>query len=90
MTTTTHEPQVDRKPVIVTVTVNNKPVTFTEHHATGAEIKATAIAQGVQIRQDFTLFLIKEHGNIKMIRDDEQVSLKDEDEFSAIAPDDAS
>src|SRR5687767_13299161 len=58
MTISTHEPQVDHKPVTVTVTVNRHPVTFTERHATGAEIKATAIAQGVPIRQDFTLFLV--------------------------------
>jgi Multiubiquitin len=90
MTTSTHEPQVERKPVTVTVTVNRKPVTFTERHATGAEIKATAIDQGVPIRQDFALFLIKEHGNIKPIRDDEKVNLKEGDEFSAVAPDDAS
>jgi Multiubiquitin len=90
MTISKHEPEVDRKPVTVTVTVNRHPATFMEHHVTGAEIKATAISQGVPIRQDFALFLIKEHGNIKPIRDDERVNLKEGDEFSAIAPDDAS
>lgn len=90
MTISTQEPQVDRKPVTVTVTVNRKPVTFTERHATGAEIKTAAIAQGVAIRQDFALFEVKGQGNLKPVRDDEKVSLNDKDEFRAIAPDDAS
>jgi hypothetical protein len=90
MTTSTYEPQVDRKPVTVTITVNRHPVTFTERHATGAEIKATAIAQDVPIRQDFALFEVKGQGKLKLVGDDEKVNLKDEDEFRAIAPDDAS
>jgi hypothetical protein len=90
MTTSTHEPQVDHKPVTVTVTINRHPVTFTERHATGAEIKATAIAQDVPIQQDFALFEVKGQGNLKPVRDDEKVSLNDKDEFRAIAPDDAS
>jgi hypothetical protein len=90
MTISAHEPQVDRKPVTVTVTVNRHPVTFSERHVTGGEIKATAIAQAVPIRQDFTLFEVKGQGNLKLVRDDETVTLNDKDEFRAIAPDDAS
>ena len=90
MTTITHEPQVDHKPVTVTVSVNGRPVTFTERHATGSEVKASAIAQGVPIQQDFTLFEVKAQGKLKVVGDDEQVSLNDKDEFRAIAPDDAS
>jgi hypothetical protein len=90
MTISTHEPQVDRKPVTVTVTVNRHLVTFMERHATGAEIKAMAIAQGVAIQQDFALFEVKGQGKLKSVGDDERVSLNDNDEFRAVAPDDAS
>lgn len=90
MTVSTHEPQVDRKPVTVTVKVNRHSVTFTERHATGAEIKATAIVQGVPIRQDFALFEVKGQGNLNQVGDDERVTLNDKDAFRAIAPDDAS
>lgn len=90
MTTLTPEPQLDHKPVTVTVSVNGRPVTFTERHATGSEIKAAAIAQGVSIQQDFTLFEVKGQGKLKVVGDDERVTLNDNDEFRAIAPDDAS
>jgi len=90
MTTSMHETQVDHKPVTVTVTVNRHPVMFTERHATGAEIKATAIAQGVPIQQDFALFEVKGQGKLKSVDDDERVNLNDNDEFRAVAPDDAS
>ena len=90
MTSSTHEPQVDHKPVTVTISVNGRPVTFTERHATGSDIKATAIAQGVPIQQDFALFAVKGQGTLKSVGDDERVSLNDSDAFRAIAPDDAS
>jgi hypothetical protein len=90
MTISTHEPQVDRKPVTVTVKVNRHAVTFTERHVTGAEIKATAIAQGVPIQQEFALFEVKGQAPLKPVGDDERVNLNDKDEFRAIAPDDAS
>ena len=85
-----HNAQAERKPVAVTVVVNRRPVSFTEKHATGAEIKAAAIAQGVPIQQNFELFIIKDNGNMKPIPDDERVNLEKKDEFRAIAPDDVS
>ena len=39
----------------VTVIVNKHHVVFHRHEATGAQIKATAIEQGVAIQQDFNL-----------------------------------
>jgi hypothetical protein len=90
MTSSTHELQVDHKLLTVTISVNRRLVTFSERHATGSEIKATAITQGVPIQQDFALFEVKGQGKLKSIGDDERVSLNDKDEFRAIAPDDAS
>jgi Multiubiquitin len=75
---------------VIIVTVNNKPVEFKVHSATGAEIKATAIAQGVRIQQDFLLFEIRDHEPLKPVRDDEVESLHDGLKFRATAPDDNS
>lgn len=74
----------------VTVKVNNTSVTFSERHVTGAAIKATAIAQGVQIQSDFALFEVKGQGKLKPVGDQDRVTLNDNDEFRAIAPDDNS
>lgn len=74
----------------VTVKVNNKPVTFSERHATGAEIKAAAIVQNVPIQPDFALFEVKGQGKLKPVGDQDRVTLNDNDEFRAIAPDDNS
>lgn len=73
----------------VTVTVNNRPVQFEDNKATGGEIKAAAIAQGVAIDTDFLLFEIK-GGNLKQVDDGEQVTLHPNQRFSAVAPDDNS
>lgn len=75
---------------IITVTINNKPVQFSQHQATGLEIKQTAIAQGVSIQADFNLFRVKPNGSLELVRDDEQVALNKNREFRAVAPDDNS
>jgi hypothetical protein len=74
----------------VTVTVNGRSVVFRMHEATGAEIKSTAIAQGVQIQQDFNLFEKKSDHQLKQIGDAEIIKLHDGLEFRAVAPDDNS
>ncbi len=74
----------------VTVKVNNKPVTFHDHKATGLEIKRTAIQQGVPIQEDFNLFRVKGSGKLDPIADDETVTLHKDEEFRATAPDDNS
>jgi hypothetical protein len=74
----------------VIVFVNEKPVVFHQHKATGAEIKAAAIAQGVAIQQDFTLFLVRGHGKPDQVGDREEVTLHEQQKFRAIAPDDQS
>lgn len=74
----------------VTVTLNGKPVVFDQHQATGAEIKATAIAQKVEIQQDFNLFLVEGPGKLKPVADTDTVELHPHQAFRAVAPDDNS
>lgn len=80
----------DPKAVTVVVTVNNRSVTFQERHVTGAQIKETAIQQGVPIQIDFALFEEKGPKNLKQIGDAEKVSLHQDQRFKAVAPDDNS
>ncbi len=86
---TTQQPTSSRKTRTVTVKVNNSDVTFSDRHATGSDIKATAIVQGVQIEQTFNLFEIK-GGRLKPVADNDRVSLHPNQEFTAVAPDDNS
>ena len=76
-------------PKPVAVTVNGRPVEMPKGEASGAEIKAAAIAQGVAIALDFSLFLRGRDG-LEPIRDAEEVKLKESLEFDAVAPDDVS
>lgn len=80
----------DRRITQVAITVNFKPVTMPDRHATGLEIKQTAIAQGVNIQPDFVLFRDKGHGRRDPIRDDEKVELHRGDKFEAVPGDDNS
>ena len=75
---------------LITVSVNEHPVKFHHRDATGAEIKATAIAQGVHIQPDFVLFEVKGHGSLKQVADHETVKLHEHEKFRAVAPDDNS
>ncbi|MCZ7570769.1 MAG: multiubiquitin domain-containing protein [Ardenticatenaceae bacterium] len=74
----------------VTITINGRSVTMPDHKATGAEIKAAAIAQGVPIQPDFSLFEVKGQGQLKPVGDADTVTLHDKSEFRAVAPDDNS
>jgi hypothetical protein len=74
----------------VTVFVNKGHVRFRRREETGAEIKAAAITQGVQIQPDFVLFEVKGHGSLKQIADHERVKLHEHEHFRAVAPDDNS
>jgi hypothetical protein len=80
----------DIKHRVITVSVNNREVTFSEHQATGTAIKETAIRQGVPIKQDFNLFEVKHDGSLRPIADNETVRLHDKLAFRATAPDDTS
>src|SRR5947208_1577675 len=73
---------------VITVTVNNKPVEFEVKEATGAQIKAAAIKQGVPIQADFQLFEKKEGKPLGPIADDQPVKLHEHQAFRASATDD--
>lgn len=81
---------MSKKPKTITVTVNERPVTFSEHKATGLEIKQTAIKQGVAIQEDFVLFEVKGNSPLKQVGDCETVTLHEGQKFRATAPDDNS
>lgn len=77
----------------IEIELNNKPVSFPDERgrdeATGEEIKAAAIAQGVAIQPNFPLFRVQ--GNkLKPVGDDESVPLRRSLKFRAVAPDDNS
>lgn len=76
-------------PKPVTVSVNEQPVELSKGEAVGAEIKRAAIAQGVNIELDFSLFFRGKDG-LEPVRDDETVKLKKGAEFVAVAADDVS
>ena len=77
----------------ITVTVNNRPVKLTDEHgrfeATGAEIKAAAIAQGVSIQTDFALFHIRGR-ELDPVGDEQSIHVREGEKFRAVAPDDNS
>lgn len=81
------------KPRTIEVTVNNKPVQLTVEQGkpemTGREIKAAAIAQGVNIRADFMLFVLKGQ-EFEPVDDDETVVVHEKLQFRAVTPDDNS
>ena len=75
---------------IVTISVNEQPVKLHGHTATGAEIKAAAIAQGVLIQPNFVLQEELPNGTSKTVGDKDPVHLREHLRFTAIAPDDNS
>lgn len=78
----------------VRITVNEQPVEMTvdppDRTATGAEIKAAAIDQGVAIQPNFVLQQELPNGTSKIIGDNDVVRLRERVRFTAIAPDDNS
>lgn len=74
----------------VTVSVNEQPVRLHGNTATGAQIKAAAIAQGVHIQPNFVLQEELPNGTSRVIGDDDVVHLREHLRFTAIAPDDNS
>ncbi|MCT2087062.1 hypothetical protein M3D75_13125 [Microbacterium enclense] len=65
-------------------------VRLPRHIITGAEIKQTAIEQGVPIQPDFLLTLERAGGREKQVGDDEKIVTVDGMKFTAIAGDDNS
>jgi hypothetical protein len=56
----------------VVVTVNEQPVKLHGEKATGAQIKAAAIAQGVQIQQNFVLQEELPNGKSRVVGDNDE------------------
>lgn len=69
--------------------VNNNPVAFCGHWATGLEIKEAAIAQKVAIQLDFVLF-DQTGESMKTIGDTDRLELHHGQKFQAVTPDDNS
>lgn len=74
----------------VTISVNEQPVTLNVRTATGADIKAAAIVQGVHIQPNFVLQEELANGTSRIIGDGDEVHLREHLRFTAIAPDDNS
>jgi hypothetical protein len=75
----------------VTVKVNRKPVVLRSHRVTGLEVKKAAIAQGVQIQEDFLLTLEASPGHpAETIDNDQTITVNDRSEFTANDVDDDS
>jgi len=80
----------EKKVHVVVITVNEQPVKLEGHRATGAQIKAAAIAQGVHIQPNFVLQEELPNGTSRIIGDSDEVHLREHLRFTAIAPDDNS
>lgn len=80
----------DKGPKDIEIQVNTRPVTMPDKDATGAEIKAAAIAQGVAIQLNFVLQQELANGSSKVIGDADPVKIHHKMSFTAIAPDDNS
>lgn len=65
-------------------------VRLPKHRITGAEIKRTAIEQGVPIQPDFLLMLERANGHDKQVGDNEKILTVDGMKFTAITGDDNS
>jgi hypothetical protein len=74
----------------VIVTVNEQPVKLQREKATGAQIKAAAIAQGVHIQQNFVLQEELPNGTSRVVGDNDEIQVREHLRFTAIAPDDNS
>jgi hypothetical protein len=74
----------------VTLTVNEQPVTIEGKTATGSQIIAAAIAQGVLIQPNFVLQEELPNGTSRVIGPNDEVHLREHLRFTAIAPDDNS
>jgi hypothetical protein len=83
-------PTAGKKPKTVEIEVNAKPVQIDEREVTGAEIKASAISQGVAIQPNFVLQQELANGSSKVIGDADPVRIRPNLSFTAIAPDDNS
>ena len=86
-----HDESHDHDETPVVVHVNRKPVTLHTHHVTGLEIKQAAIAQGVEIEEDFLLTIEAVDGHpARTVTDGETITITKHSEFTANDGDDDS
>ncbi len=79
------------KKATMTVTVNNRAVVLDDHRVTGPEVKRAAIAQGVNIQEDFLLTLEPHEGKpARIIGDSETITVTKHSVFTANDGDDDS
>lgn len=74
----------------VDIKINRKRVAIDGDDADGAQVKAAAIHQGVEIKSDFILSMKAKDGKWDIIGDRDTLDLHDGDEFRAVAPEEHS
>ena len=74
----------------IEIQINEKSVFLEEKKQTGLNLKKAAIEQGVNIELDFILSIEQGGGKTKLIGDDEEILVSQNDRFLAIANDDNS
>jgi len=81
----------ERRDKDVVISVNRKSVTLDSRRVTGMDIKQAAIAQGVEIREDF-LLTFEAHGGkeARVVGDDEMITVTAHSVFTANDGDDDS
>jgi hypothetical protein len=85
------EREASSKPGGVTVTLNRKPVVLDAHRVTGMEIKRAAIAQGVEIEEDFLLTEESHEGKpARTVGNDQTITVTKHSVFTANDVDDDS
>ena len=72
------------------VMVNDKPVVLEGAKQTGASVKKAAIEQDVNIKQDFILSIELGGGKTKLVGDEEDIVVHEDERFLAIENDDNS
>lgn len=73
-----------------TITINERPVTVDDNRMSVRTLKEKAIAQGVPIQLDFVLSEELPNGRVKILADDDVVTLNKNSKFHAVSPDDNS
>jgi Multiubiquitin len=74
----------------IDIEVNNRPVILRRREVTGHDIKVAAIQQGVAIELDFLLYIVRSHGQLDPVNDNEEVMVHEHERFRAVTPDDVS
>jgi len=90
MTETLSAPAESDRKRPVWIEVNNKPVKIDGPRATGLAIKQAAIDDGVKIKLDFHLSVLRSDGKEDPVADDESVEVHEGVKFFAVDGDDNS